>query len=405
MTRDTSIVWASLFGAALSLVVAGCDCAGPSGAGVCDGASRPVTCGRACSVTAPCPGGFFCGTDGTCSAQCSSTVACAGGGVCTAEGRCIGGTTDSGTREAGPDVGPVDAPGPDNTCASVDVGATLATPNVILIVDQSGSMGDNEFPAGSGTSRWDAVDHALLDDPAGLVPMLQNSVRFGLACYHGGSGCPRMTTVPAELMQFPMIQSRFDSQDPGGDTPTGMAIDYVLDHRAELVTHPEEPTIFVLATDGEPDTCLDGDDEVGGRAASVAAVERAFSLDIETFVISVGVDVSNAHLQDLANAGVGATGTDAPFYVATDTAALSAALGMIVGGVVSCDVRLDGMIDPEAACTGEVRLGGRVLPCDDPNGWHAVDATHIEITGTACDELLDSGGGLTASFPCGVLVI
>ncbi len=392
--------------AALALSLVGCDCAGQTGSGPCGSASPPITCGRPCNATSVCPGGFFCGTDMRCTAECSATVPCAGGGTCSTDGHCIGGTVDSG-REAGPDVGPVDAPLPDNTCASVNVGATLATPNVVLIVDQSGSMGTNEFPPGSGVSRWDAVHGALLDNPGGLVFMLQDNVRFGLALYHEQSRmCPSLTLVPAELTNFTPIRTVYDGQAPGGGTPTGQSIEAILTRIDEIVTHPTEPTIFVLATDGEPDTCEDGNDEVRGRALSVAAVQHAFSTGIETFVISVGVDVSNAHLQALANAGVGSpAGTDAPFYVATDTAALSSALGMIVGGVVSCDVRLEGMIDPTAACTGEVRLGGRLLPCDDPNGWHAVDGTHIEITGTACDELLTSGGGLTATFPCGVLVI
>jgi hypothetical protein len=402
MTHSPSIVWTSLCGAALALLAMGCDCAGPTGVGVCDAASHPIACGRACGPTAPCPGGFFCSAGGTCDAECSMTVACAGGGTCTSDGHCRGGTVDSG-REAGP---PVDAPGADTTCAAVSVGTTLATPNVILIVDQSGSMGDHEFPAGSGTSRWEAVDAALLDNPGGLVHMLQSNVRFGLALYHEQStACPDLTLVPAELMNFTPIQTRFDAESPGGGTPTGQSIEELLTRIDEVVTHPEEPTIFVLATDGEPDTCEDGNDEVRGRALSVAAVGHAFDAGIETFVISVGVDVSNAHLQDLANAGVNSpAGTDAPFYVATDTAALSTALTTIVGGVVSCNLTLHGMIDPTAACLGEVQLGGRVLTCDDPNGWHAVDATHIEITGTACDELL-GGAELTAAFPCGVLVI
>ncbi len=43
-----------------------------------------------------------------------------------------------------------------------------------------------------------------------------------------------------------------------------------------------DPTILILATDGGPDTCEDGDDTAGGRLESIAAVETAFSRGIET---------------------------------------------------------------------------------------------------------------------------
>jgi hypothetical protein len=173
------------------------------------------------------------------------------------------------------------------------------------------------------------------------------------------------------------------------------------------VTGGDDPVVFVLATDGEPDTCEDGDDMVNGRRLSVEAVTNAYGADIQTYVISVGTGVSDAHLQDLANAGLGhsAGDPDAEFWVVTDTAGLEMAFDRIIGGIGSCDVVLDGTLDPDRACEGTVTLDGTPLPCDDPDGWSATDDSHIRLMGDACSEFLDGGGILRASFPCEVILI
>jgi len=115
------------------------------------------------------------------------------------------------------------------------------------------------------------------------------------------------------------------------------------------------------------------------------------------------------HLQDMANAGLGRGpgDPDAQFWEAGADEGLRAALRDIVGGELSCVVELDGRIDDlDAACTGTVELNGSAIPCDDPNGWRAVDETHIELRGEACDTL-QSGWGVTlnATFPCDVILI
>ncbi len=382
---------------------AGCDCAGPSRDGVCNVPMPPSTCGRACSTSAPCTPGFYCGDDGTCSADCSASIPCEGGTTCElTTGTCV-------SRPDGSivDVMPLDVLPTDNTCAAVDLDAERVTPNVLVIVDRSGSMGDQEFPEDSGTSRWVAVRDALLDTPDGLIFSLQSSIRFGFVTYSGAGSCPNLETVACSLDNYDAIDDSYRDQSPGGDTPTGDSITAVLAMLDTLVPTADDgdPTIFILATDGEPDTCEDGDDEVGGRRESVDATEAAFAMGISTYVISVGDDVGADHLQDVANAGLGRSGSDpdAPYFVATDVSMLNDALATIVGGVVDCRLTLSGSIDPSLACSGEVRLGGEVIPCDDPNGWRAIDATTIELTGDACDDL-QAGATLTARFPCDVVV-
>lgn len=303
---------------------------------------------------------------------------------------------------------PTDGPRPDHTCASATIGTELATPNVIVIVDQSGSMGTNDFPAGSGTSRWDALENALMASPDGLIFSLQSSVRWGMAWFHGGSGCPgNTTTIACALNNYTAIDTQYMMLNPGGATPTGEAIDYVLANRATLISDATQPTIFILATDGDPNTCADNRDSVTGQANSLSAVRSAYTMGIPTYVISVGADANQANLQAVANAGAGDPATDAMFWLATDTATLSSALSTIVGGVRSCMLNLNGMIDVAQACSGTVTLGDppMTLGCNDPNGWHAIDGTHIQLDGDACTALLAGTVPLTATFPCGVIIM
>jgi len=313
----------------------------------------------------------------------------------------------SGARDAG--LGLLDAPG---ICAAQRVQARRVTPNVILVVDQSGSMVE-----GFGDSnRWDALRDSLLAEPDGLVATLQPAVRFGLALFSSEAGdsgpaagmCPLLTWVDPALDNLDAISAVYAPADPLDETPTGESIDAVLERLTMTPDPSADPTIFILATDGEPDTCAEPNPQ-NGQEESVAAVERAYLAGIRSFVISVGNDVGMAHLQDVANAGIGrrAGDPDAPFWVAGDDEGLRTALSDIVGGELSCVITLEGRIeDLTQACTGTVMLDGNPLACDDPDGWRAVDGTHIELTGAACERLLSNPRAtLEASFPCGVILI
>ncbi|MEM9190354.1 MAG: vWA domain-containing protein [Myxococcota bacterium] len=386
----------------LALPLAGCECSATTGnqGSLCDREPRPRTCDQECDEQMPCASGFYCGPDGTCTADCAPGGAstCLSGQFCRSDGRCIDRPEGGGDGQN------------DGLCANVMLDANPVTPTVILIVDQSGSM-----TAGfGGSNRWNALRDSLLDEPNGLIPSLQDQVRFGLALYSARAGdndqvqgeCPLITDVPFALDNFAPINAVYGPADPIDETPTGDAIDAVLDSILNRPDRGPDPVIFILATDGEPDRCEEPNPQ-RGQDEAIAATERAFNSGIRTFIISVGEGVvSERHLQDMANAGLGRgpADPDADFFVAGDDNGLRTALTDIVGGVLSCEVVLEGTIDTAQACTGEVILNGRVLPCDDPNGWQASSERRIEILGDACTELQAGRATLEASFPCNAII-
>ncbi len=394
-----------------ALLAAGCSCSGKtSSGGPCDAdaSARPSACGRACGPTMDCPVGLYCGSDGTCTAECTlGGSECGTGASCSADGHCVRGDGGNG---GGLDASGGDGSrGVDASCANVHVEATRVTPNVILVVDQSGSM-TSSF---GSSDRWNALRDSLMSMPDGLVYALQSQVRFGLALFSSRASqpemCPMITWVAPAVGNYDGIESVYAPADPISETPTGDSLDAIVVRWTSTPDRPSDPTIFILATDGEPDTCEQPNPQ-NGQGEALAAAGRAYDMGIRTFIISVGEGtVSASHLQDMANAGVGngPGDPDAPYWVAGDDAGLRDALMSIIGGELSCVVTLHGRIqDTSAACSGSVMLNGSIIPCDDPNGWHVVDENHIELTGDACTALQHgSGTNLEATFPCGVILI
>lgn len=320
-----------------------------------------------------------------------------------------------GARDAGfttlPDgrvVSNTDGALPPGTCAVTRVSTTRAIPTVVVIVDQSGSMTD-DF---GGSDRWSSLRDALLDD-AGLIRQFEGSVRFGLSLYTGlDEGdvieCPHITSIAPAMLNFDAIRDVYSRESPLQETPTGDAIDAILDDLLSIPDPDPDPTIFLVATDGEPDTC-EVPNPQNGQSEALSAVRRAHEAGIRTYMISVGRDISEAHMQDMANAGLGrSTGdADAPYWIAGDDEGLRTALRTIIAGEVSCTLELSGRIDTEMACDGSiVEMTGREAPLECGTDWRAIDQTHIEILGDACAEFLESRGAtIDARFPCHTILI
>ena len=288
-------------------------------------------------------------------------------------------------------------------CPSVAFTPTRVTPHVELLIDQSGSMNEDFM----GKTRWAAVRDALVGT-GGVVEQLESSVVFGATLYtsfDGAAPCPALTSHARSLGNLAGIRTLFDSNTWQDETPTGEALSAV----ASTFAPPTDgaPRIIVVATDGEPDTCAtpNPNPTPAAQQATVTAATNAYASGIQVFILSVGNQVSDAHLQQVANAGVGqptTTGT-APFFRANNQAQLTGAFDQIISGAISCELRLDGRITPDAGPTGDVRLGG--TPLTYPTDWEIVGDDTIRLLGAACDRLKTEAAQLTAEFPCGSVIL
>lgn len=277
-------------------------------------------------------------------------------------------------------------------------------PTFQLVVDRSGSM-DEDFDGGA--TRWEAMESTLIG-PSGVVTQLQSNIRFGVSLYSNpmGETCPNVVTLTPQLDAADEIGTLLAGEQPGGDTPTGEALEEIT---ASLLDDAwEGDKIIVLATDGEPDTCAVPDPDPGPeedmvRGVAIDAVSSAYASGIRTFVISVGTDVAEAHLQDLANAGVGneAGDPDAPFYVAADIDSLVAAFNAIVAGLRPCEFPLGSSLPPELATSCSVTVNEVEYPFDDPDGWMLPDTNTLGLQGEACDAIQQGVVAVRLQCTCG----
>lgn len=276
-------------------------------------------------------------------------------------------------------------------------------PTFQLVIDQSGSM-DQVFD-GTAT-RWDAVESTLVG-PDGVVTTLQSDIRFGASFYTNstmGGSCPAVQTLPPALDIAADLTDLFAMLGPDGDTPTGESIEQITGDLLNDMWDGDK--VMVLATDGEPDTCAVPEPAPGpetdmARAVAVDAVAAAYAAGISTFVISVGPEIADEHLQDLANAGQGvqAGGPNAEFYVANDNASLVAAFNAIVSGLRPCTFPLDKPLPATAAPACSLTVNDAPFPYDDPDGWIVRDdEVTLELQGAACDAIQQ--GVVTIDLMC-----
>lgn len=332
------------------------------------------------------------------------------------------GSPDSGANQDGGGTGgdldpanPPPSPFPDNpfpddgTCGDINAVVDGLIPTVQLLIDQSGSMSQSF----GGTDRWGAVYSSIMDN-MGVVNTLQSTIRFGLTLYSGaanaGDTCPALDSVAPALGNYAAIDAVYGPASPKQETPTGESLDATIDVLAAS-TEPGRK-IIVLGTDGLPDTCADPASNTDAtaevaRQVALTAAERAFDAGIRVYIVSVGNDVGEPHLQDMANAGSGLPvgGTDnAQFFVANSPAELVTAFGTIVGSVAGCLFTINGEVDTAKASQGLVSLDG--TPLDFGTEWQMLDGKTFEVLGAACDTIQDGSlHHISAVFPCGVVII
>ena len=350
----------------------------------------------------------------------------------------------------------VNTGGTGHACADAMVQTAIAEPDILFVVDGSGSMCETF----GGSTRWTALRTALLDKTNGLIYRLQQTVDFGMVLYDGTidpilaltaiaggpmnnpacsamyidakatGDCPQLIKVPVAKNNAMAIDTAFPATELGGSTPTDRAMNSAVDDLIAMrVNDPDtkpHPQYIILATDGSPnDICMNGmgGDGSAQKAGVIAAVDRAAMSHITTFVISLaGNDAGlQAHLDEVAKHG-DPTNTMAHTFTPMSPMDLVSALAAIVGGAVGCDVILNGMVSTGSECRGHVKVNGAELPCcqadatgamkcggmpaDPADGWLLKDPSTVTLVGPSCTAFLENPEALlTASFPCDIFVM
>lgn len=261
--------------------------------------------------------------------------------------------------------------------------ATSVPPNVLIVLDRSGSM-DAHLDGDQG-SKWEVAQEAI----GQVVTQYGPQVQFGLSLYPGldpacdvGSGCAPGdvfvdvgTGTAAEIID---VLALVDTCSLG--TPTAEALEGLQDYPG--LEDPLRPNFILLVTDGQS-TC--------DSPVPVVAALREESPEIRTFVVGFGDGADPDELNDMAEAGGTALMGDPKYYQADDAQALVDAFGEIAGSVLSCTFALD-MVPPNHEEL-YVYINGMKVPRDlvHIDGWDYDPQTNqISFFGPPC-ALLQSG--------------
>ena len=388
-----------LYAALLFTAAVGC---GPKNAdSLCNQVPPPAACAQACDPTpgaaSTCPSGYHCSPDGKCDLQCTQGGnECQDGQTCSPDGYCNQGSNTP------PDV--------DANCPAVHFTPMPVTPSIELVLDRSGSMDMTDI----SPTRYKALEAALFG-ANGAVTTKQGQVYFGeelfagdaaqLPCVDGPPGSLNVTnfSAPRALNNAAVMSTLTMNKPPnGGSTPTAAAIGQAVSDFNANPPPAGSPPIILLATDGQPNSCGNGGDN--GNSVNQIASAYASAMQIRTFILGLNLQGSTAYLQAVANAGVGQTMGNAPYYNASNPQQLVDALNTIINGVISCDLTINQAVDPASAPNATVTLNGLnlIFGTDwtlDPNGMV------IHIVGNACTTLKNTPNAVVdATFPCGSVI-
>lgn len=327
---------------------------------------------------------------------------------------------------------------PDN-CGEVDFELIAVPPNVVLVLDKSGSMvSDNDAdddgeldgfwdhdadPMTPVVSRWNSL-YNVVDF---VVTNFDAQINFGGVLFpsteatnqYGPNSCivddtPQVDVQPMAGDEILAAIPGPDDVDIQGATPATAGVQTALDHLDTL--DPTVPRFLILVTDGAANCSADfpaAPELIENYDTNLPIlVGTAFTDgEIPTFVVGIdivdaevgmgndGVPLANTfvELNTVAEAGGRARPGAEKFFNTVNEIELMEALGEIAGQVVSCTIPLDpAPLNPDFVT---VEIGGmsidRVDDCATEDGWVFTNPDgpyeSLELCGSACEAYVEAG--------------
>ncbi len=321
----------------------------------------------------------------------------------TGSGGSAGATGTSGTTTAMPpkfDVGAAGSGTAGTVCDEVMFQAMAERPDIMLVLDKSGSMDFNYWQfMGQNMNRWDSLYLTVQS----VVTQFDDQADFGAELFpkrysfSGECQADYPVTVPVAPMNAQTVLSSIPQlgESVAGQTPMGMGIQIAKAH-LESIAQPNKPQAMILVADGGVSTSCGSPNS---SAEIVNMVSQMAANGVPTY--AVGIDADTQSLQDQLNA-IAAAGGTGQFYNAQDGNALLMMMEGIVEGVLSCSLQLE--MEPDFPGFTKVNVGGMEWPqvndCNTEDGWiWSVEYTEITLCGAACQALKDTGSA-DLEFQC-----
>jgi hypothetical protein len=356
------------------LMAIACGPSGTGGDGDGDGDQ-----GDSCETATNCAGDLVCDPDtNECVADkpCTGHAECGNGGHCnTGTGFCAPSQTgspcdaDVSCQEGEACVGAGGANGGFCGCDGEQFEATPVEPNMLIVLDRSGSMLDD---GGGGTSKWDHAGNAL----GQLMTDYGDQIRFGLAQYPEGNNSCDDGAISEDIAanNGAAVLAALDDPSDNNPTPLEDALqETVIGYQGLL--DPDRPNYTLIINDGAPNCGPGGSNDFDDPSPRVTEL---FNMGILSFVIGFGDGVNPNVLNDMAEAGGTAKAGAEKYYQADNAADLQMALDEIGGSVLACSFTLNA--DAEA----QVFVYGDGMPLEF---MYDRDTMTVTVLGVDCDSL------------------
>ena len=262
----------------------------------------------------------------------------------------------------------------DMLCGGMEFALTRIPPNVMLVLDRSGSMSD-PIAKGSATTKYADLTAAMQS----LVSSYDAEMRLGATFFASDNNCAAGVPGAIAAANGQSILTAVAAHKPNGNTPTAATMQAVID--AKSLTDATRANYLVLATDGEPN-CNDTD--VTSRINTLYNATPS----VKTFVIGIGAATNTDPdlLNSWADAGHTARAGATHYYQTNSPADLKAAFDAIAGGIVSCDFQMtEAAPDPTLITVTE--NGTPVSPSPTVGYTYDPGTSTITLHGAACDAL------------------
>ena len=316
---------------------------------------------------------------------------------------------------------------PDANCGAKSKTASKVAPDILILLDRSGSMNDDindqmcrpdggiGAPAGCGPdSKWAKVTPAITQ----VVSETEADVNWGLKFFPDSATAICSVSTTAAVPVGPRNAAAIAAAIMGATTANGGVMGFngtpTRSAAAGATTYmmgltDMSPKYILLATDGLP-TCANNSAMADDSAAAVTAVDTARMAGFPTFVVGIatGGATSDTTLSNLANAGGLPRAGTPTYYPVSSAADLAAAIRTLIGVAATCTFQ----IGPPPTSDGTTDLkfikvfGDNLEIMKDTshaNGYDYTDSTMnaIQVYGPLCDQIMSGAiHDVTVAFTC-----